>query len=110
MINKNGSHGKGDRHGNKDGRYLKTGRKAKKNNMKALSIKEQTIDTAKSILAWIVVTGLAFLYWIVVLLLISLVLLNVWHVTFDSIVQYSVVLTVITSAAYIGRKIYNHRH
>ncbi len=69
-------------------------------------IKEHAIDVAKSVLTWVVVTGLAFLYWMAVLLLFSLILLNVWHVKFDSILKYAIVLTVITSLAYIARKIY----
>ena len=70
----------------------------KKNDIKL--IKEHAIDVAKSVLTWVIVTGLAFIYWMVVLLLFSLILLNVWHV------KYATVLTVITSLAYIARKIY----
>lgn len=44
-----------------------------------------------------------------VLLIISLILLNVWHVKFDSILKYAIILTVITSLAYIARKIYKLR-
>ena len=79
----------------------------KKNDIKV--IKEQAIDAVKSVLTWIIVTGLAFLYWMAVLLIISLILLNVWHVKFDSILMYAIILTVITSLAYIARKIYKLR-
>lgn len=80
----------------------------KKNDIKA--IKEHTIDIVKSLLVWVVVTGLAFLYWMAVFLVLSLILLNVWHVTFDSILQYSTILTVITSIVYIVKKIYKARN
>lgn len=80
----------------------------KKKDMKA--IKEHTIDIVKSVLVWAVVTGLAFLYWMAVFLVLSLILLNVWHVTFDSILQYSTILTVITSITYIVKKIYKARN
>lgn len=76
----------------------------KRNDIKL--IKEHAIDVAKSVLTWVIVTGLAFIYWMVVLLLFSLILLNVWHVKFASILKYATVLTVITSLAYIARKIY----
>lgn len=80
----------------------------KKNNKNA--IKEQAIDAVKSVLIWVIVTGLAFLYWLAVLLIISLVLLNVWHVTFDSILKYAIVLTIITSLVYIARKVHKMRN
>jgi len=80
-------------------------KKKKKDSMNTL--KEHTLDIAKSIIIFIVFTGLAFLYWMVVLLIMSLILLNVWHVSFDSIVQYSVILTVVTALGYIGWKIHS---
>lgn len=59
-------------------------------------------DAAKSFLAWAVVTGLSFLYWMAMLLLASLILLNVWHVTFERIVMISLVLMAVTSVGYAG--------
>lgn len=76
----------------------------KKNDMKI--IKEYATDVVKSVLVWVIVTGLAFLYWMAVLLIMSLILLNVWHVTFDSILKYAIILTVITSFVYVAKKIY----
>lgn len=73
-------------------------------------IKERTIDVVKGVLMWAVITGLAFLYWMAVLLIFSLILVNVWHTSFDAMLRYSVVLTVITSAAYVGKKIYKLKH
>lgn len=65
--------------------------------------KEAVIDIVKEVLLWIVVTGLAFLWWMFVLLLISLFLVNVWHVTFMMLVRYGGVLTAITSVVYGGK-------
>lgn len=70
------------------------------------TIKERAVDTVKDVLMWVVVTGGAFIYWIAVLLIISLVLMNVWHTDFDSILKYTIVLTVITSAVYLIRMVY----
>ena len=61
-------------------------------------LKRQIIDVSKSVAA-------SFGYWLVVLLIASLVLLNVWHVTFDSILKYSFVLMIITSVVYLGFQI-----
>ncbi len=74
------------------------------------SRKEYAADVVKDLLAWIVVTGLAFLYWMAMLLLASLFLLNVWHVTFEEILRISLVLTGVTSAGYIGVLVYRRRH
>lgn len=73
-------------------------------------LKQHTVDVVKEILAWIIITALAFLYWVAVLLVFSLILLNVWKVTFDEILNYSIVLTVLTSAVYLGRLIYRKLH
>lgn len=83
---------------------------SKKVAAKHSKIKERTLDVAKEMFAWMIITGLAFLYWVVVLLIFSLILLNVWRVTFDEILNYSTVLTVITSVAYLGHLIYRKLH
>ncbi len=74
----------------------------KKNDIKV--IKEHALD-----MVWAVITGLAFLYWMAVFLIFSLILLNVWHVKFDSILKYAIVLTIITSIVYIVKKIHKIR-
>ncbi|MFG6393205.1 MAG: hypothetical protein K1W24_03295 [Lachnospiraceae bacterium] len=79
----------------------------KKNDIKV--IKEHALDMVKSVLVWAVITGLAFLYWMAVFLIFSLILLNVWHVKFDSILKYAIVLTIITSIVYIVKKIHKIR-
>lgn len=67
--------------------------------------KEAVIDIVKEVLLWAVVTALAFLWWMFVLLLISLFLVNVWHVTFVMLVRYGAVLTTVTSVVYGGKLI-----
>lgn len=68
-------------------------------------LKRQIIDVSKSVVAWVLVTAASFGYWLVVLLIASLVLLNIWHVTFDSILRYSFILMIITSVVYLGMQI-----
>ena len=84
--------------------------KRKKVREKRANKKELVADIAKETLAWVLVTALAFVYWVVMLLILSLILLNVWRVRFEQILDYSVILTVITSAAYLGRMLYRRFH
>jgi len=74
------------------------------------SSKEYAIDAVKDVLVWVLVTGLAFLYWMAMLLLLSLFLLNVWHVTFEEILRISLILTAVTSVGYIGVLVYRRIH
>ena len=57
-------------------------------------------DVVKSLLQWLVVSCLGFAYWLAVLLLLSLFLNGVWHVVFEQLLTYSIVLAVITSVGY----------
>lgn len=82
----------------------------KKIKLQNKSRKEYAADAVKDLLAWIVVTVLAFFYWMAMLLLASLFLLNVWHVTFEKIVQISLILTAVTSVGYIGVLVYRRVH
>jgi len=82
----------------------------KKNKTEGKKGKEYAIDIGKDILAWLVVTAIAFVYSMAMLLLTSLFLVNVWHVTFEEIVRISIVITVIVSVGYIGVLIYRRRH
>lgn len=59
------------------------------------------IDVAKGVLGWIVVTIASYLYWALLLLMASLFLLNVWHVTWTQINHYSLILMCITSVVYL---------
>ena len=63
--------------------------------------KEHTMDVVKDVAGWIIVTALAFAYWLVMLLFASLVLISIWNPTFDSLLNYSIILTVISSVAYL---------
>ena len=73
------------------------------------SKKEAAEDVVKTLLQWSVVSGLSFLYWMAMLLLASLFLMNVWHTSFEAILRYGIILTVITAVVYgimlIRRKI-----
>lgn len=82
----------------------------KKGKAEGKSGKEYAVDIVKDILAWLVVTVIAFVYSMAMLLLASLFLVNVWHVTFEEIVNISIVLMAIVSVGYIGVLIYRRRH
>lgn len=82
----------------------------KKNKTEGKNGKEYAVDIVKDILAWLVVTAIAFVYSMAMLLLASLFLVNVWHVTFEEIVNISIVLMVLVSIGYIGVLIYRRRH
>lgn len=82
----------------------------KRKKAKPANKKEYVLDIVKDILAWVIITALAFVYWLAVLLILSLVLLNVWHVTFDELLSYSLVLMIITSVVYLGRMLYKRVH
>ena len=62
--------------------------------------KEAAEDVVKTLLQWIVVSGLSFLYWMAMLLLASIFLMNIWHTNFDEILRSGIVLAVITAIAY----------
>lgn len=72
--------------------------------------KELVTDVVKEILKWVAVTAIAFAWWMFVLLLLSLFLLNIWHITFEGILRYGIVFTIITSVIYTGNLIYRHVH
>lgn len=60
------------------------------------------VDIIKDIVSWVVVTGVSYLYWMAMLLIFSLLLLNIWHVTFEQIVHYSTILMIVTSIVYVA--------
>lgn len=69
-----------------------------------------TADVSKDTAKWLVVTLLAYGYWLLLLLLLSIILLSIWHVTFVQILLYSGILCAITSVIYacmlVHRKFY----
>lgn len=72
--------------------------------------KELVTDVVKEILKWVAVTAIAFAWWMFVLLLLSLFLLNIWHITFEGILRYGIVFTIIISVIYTGNLIYRRVH
>lgn len=68
--------------------------------------KEQVIDLLKDFLSWITVTAVAFVWWLSVLLIFSLILLSVWKTSFEAIVWYSLIMMSVTSLIYLARIVY----
>lgn len=64
--------------------------------------KEAAFDIAKCILQWAAVTAGAFLYWMFVLLLLSIFLMNIWKTSIEELMGFGIFLTVITSLVYLG--------
>lgn len=64
------------------------------------NFKEIAEDAVKALLAWIAVTVGGFAYWMAMLLLASIMLLNVWDTSIEQILQYGIILTAITSLVY----------
>lgn len=63
---------------------------------------DTAVDVIKGLLKWIVVTALAFVYWMAVLLLISLFLMNIWSTSIEKLLKYGLILTVVTGVVYGG--------
>ena len=72
--------------------------------------KQIAADTAKTAFRWFLVTIFLFVYWMAMLLLASIFLLNVWKVTLVRIIIYACILTGISSVVYaailVHRKFY----
>ena len=64
--------------------------------------KQIAADTAKTAFRWFWGTVFLFVYWLSMLLLLSLFLLNVWKVSITSIIIYACILGAISSLAYAG--------
>ena len=68
------------------------------------------IDTSKTVFRWLMVTLFLYVYWLAMLLLLSIFLLNVWHVTIVRIMIYAGALCVLSSVVYafmlVHRKFY----
>ena len=62
--------------------------------------KEIAADVAKTAGKWVLFVILAFLYWLAMLLLFSMILLNVWKVSFTQILVYSAVLCGVSALVY----------
>lgn len=72
--------------------------------------KQIAVDTAKTAFRWFLVTIFLFVYWLAMLLLASIFLLNVWKVTLVKIIIYAGILGGISSVVYaavlVHRKFY----
>ena len=64
--------------------------------------KQIAADTAKTAFRWFLVTVFLAVYWVSMLLLMSLFLLNVWHVTITQILIYAGILSAVSSLIYAG--------
>ena len=64
--------------------------------------KQIAADTAKTALRWLIITVFLFGYWIAMLLLISMMLVNVWKVTLTELLIYACILGGVSSAVYAG--------
>lgn len=68
--------------------------------------KEQIVDVVKDFLGWIVVSAVAFVWWLLMLLIVSMILMNVVKFTFMGILRWSTILAAICSVAWLVRIIY----
>ena len=72
--------------------------------------KQIAADTAKTALRWFLATVFLFVYWMAMLLLISMILVNVWKVTVTELIIYACILGGISSLVYaymlVHRKFY----
>lgn len=72
--------------------------------------KQVAIDTAKTAFRWFLVTVFLFAYWIVMFLLASIFLLNVWKVSLTMLIIYGCILGTVSSLIYaavlVHRKFY----
>ena len=96
---------------NKEKRPPREGFRRRKNPYYAgMTGKQIAWDTAKTTLRWFVGTVLMFVYWLAMLLMASLFLVNVWMVTMVEIVIYACILGAVSSLIYaavlVHRKFY----
>ena len=64
--------------------------------------KQIVADTAKTAFRWFYVTVFLFVYWLAMLLLASIFLLNVWKTSIEEIILYACILGAVSSAVYAG--------
>ena len=63
--------------------------------------KEIAADVAKTVFRCVMFAVLAFVYWLAMLLIFSIILLNVWKVSFVEILAYSGILCGISSLVFV---------
>ncbi len=64
--------------------------------------REIAADVAKTAFRWFIFVVLAYVYWLALLLLASIILLNVWRVSFTGILIWSGILCAVSSLVYAG--------
>lgn len=67
-------------------------------------------DIVKSVIQWAVVSVLGFFYWMAMLLLLSIFMLNIWRTSFEDILRYGFILAAVTSVGYAGVLLYRKFH
>ena len=58
------------------------------------------VDTAKTAGKWLIFTALAYVYWLAILLMMSMFLLSIWHVQIAQILVYAGILCAACSVIY----------
>ena len=66
-----------------------------------LHLPPQAVSALLRVGQWLLVTAGFFAWWMAIQLLLSLVLLNIWHVRFTQILFRSIWLTVASGALYV---------
>lgn len=67
-----------------------------------MSRRQIALETAKTVGQWALFTVGAYVYWAVLLLLLSMILLSVWQVSFVRILIYSGILCAVSALVYAG--------
>ncbi len=77
---------------------------------KNMTPREVAADVAKTAFRWVVFVVLAYVYWLAMLLIFSLILIDVWKVSFVDILLWSGILAGVSALVYgyvlIHRKLY----
>ncbi len=68
------------------------------------------LDYVKEFLAAVVVAAFMFVYWMAMLLLFSLLLMNLWHTSIDQILRLAIIFTIASGIIYVTNRIYRSGH
>lgn len=77
-------------------------RRRKNSYYEGMTRKQIAADTAKTAFRWFMVTIFLFAYWMAMLLIASIILLNVWKVKLITLIIWACVLGTISSLIYAG--------
>ncbi|MBR1831582.1 MAG: hypothetical protein IJ784_04020 [Ruminiclostridium sp.] len=85
-------------------------RRRKNSYYAGMTKKQIAADTAKTAAKWVVISAFLFAYWLVMLLLVSMILVNVWKVTITELIIFACILGSVSSLVYaymlVHRKFY----